>query len=128
LQTSRASPIVAALVAMAMAASSGGCTMLGLAIGAATPRTRDVPPGESRLAPGSDVSLVLADGRIVNGRLAWQSAGVIAVGSEVVPLVNVVAVRERTGNHADTGLAIGLAIDVAIVVGFAVLVSQIPRD
>ena len=127
-QTSGVSPIVAALVAMAMAASSGGCTVLALGIGAATPRLRDVPPGGAQLAPGSDVSLVLEDGRMVNGRLMWQSSDAIAVGSDVVPMANVVAVRERTGNHAETGLFVGLAIDVAVVLGFAVLVSQIPRD
>jgi hypothetical protein len=102
--------------------------VLALGIGAATPRLRDVPPGGAQLVPGSDVSLVLEDGRMVNGRLMWQSSDAIAVGSDVVPMVNVVAVRERTGNHAETGLLVGLAIDVAVVLGFAVLVSQIPRD
>jgi hypothetical protein len=120
------------IIALALAAS--GCSLIGLSIGAATP-AYDKPTTLSHLEnnrsaeppePGPDLRVVARDHAedvTVDGAYASQTVDTLRLktkrGYAIVRNDAIRGIDERSGSRWATGLLIGGAIDLALVILFA---------
>jgi hypothetical protein len=127
LATTPGMPRVVAAVVLALSLASGGCTVAGTAIGAASPRyeranwPRDgVELGtEIRVrqrSVGADaVEVREIDGRYGGIRDGWMSVTDHDGREHEVAVRDIVDLRVRNGSHWQKGLLLGAAADAVIV-------------
>lgn len=124
-----------------------GCTVIGLVAGAATPvrerierieNVAELEHGETlRVTSHVDAQKVITSGKFaglkegegaapaalrLNVREHWSPDGTLKhkTGEWSVPLQNVSLVEHQVGSHWDTGLGIGVAIDLTVLLGFGI--------
>ena len=109
------------LVAIAIAAVllTQGCTLIGLGIGATTPKYERVEPPYDSLAVGTDVRVLRADrdpDDAVTGEYRGPHGRYLFIdtewGGRAVDERNIAEVQRRSGSYWAEGLAVGVALDV----------------
>lgn len=127
-------------IACVAAPALGGCTLVCAGIGASTPRWSTVPDGGA-VPYESDVRVETEQRQLkrhVSGKflgfenkdVGGHPVSVIVLdtpkGERRIPMSKVSAVEVQDGSYWATGMAIGAAMDVAVVVVVAVELSQHP--
>lgn len=115
---------------------SSGCTLVGLGLGAATP-AYEMPVTlselEARSATGAstEVRVSVRGGGALSasqGIYAGQVGDLVSVtsarGTTFLRIDDVERIEERTGSRWATGLAIGGAIDLALILATVVVISS----
>lgn len=117
------------MILVVLAETFRGCTFVGLGVGAAIPRSRDVPKDEwASLGYRSHVELEV-EGQVYGGRFRqiWEGRVFVETsqGVQSFSLERIDEVETRTGTYWATGLVIGLLVDAllaaVIVDGFSSL-------
>lgn len=98
----------------------GGCTFIGMGIGAAVPRyaATDSPTAGDRVRVHTD------DGRVVEGEVALDGRVLPSDGSAPVSPDHVTRLERRESN-AGAGAAIGAALDVAWIVALVAAAASL---
>jgi hypothetical protein len=135
---------ILSLAAIALT-SLEGCTVIGYGVGAATPRYEPVALGSAQsIASGTDVDIEMAsvsevittDGYVARTPKTFvgQARGVergdflfssLATGVSRIPMTDIRELRVKShGNYSTEGLVVGMLVDVAVVAGLIVAVSN----
>lgn len=117
--------------------ATGGCTLIGLGLGSATPKYETVSPPYASLEPGAEVRVEpkTAEGREragnrehLYGTYAGARDGVFEIdtktGTWSFRQGDVAAVSKREGSYWLAGLLVGAGIDVTLIIASAIAISH----
>jgi hypothetical protein len=127
----RPSPLRVVAITLTAIGSSGslGCgTVIGTLVGSQLPDYKEVPLRQLDSMPaGTEVRVTTRDGVTTMGALQDADPVTLVTKDSSAPRLidpqKVNSVEKRNGTHWDTGLAVGLAVDVTVVIVGVVVIG-----